>query len=135
MDELRRLADDGGGVADMIAAARHEAPGPAAMERMLGRLEALERGGPPTGVGIGIASGEAILGNVGSAHYMSHTIIGDAVNTAARLMQMARPGEALLARPVYEAAPDVFGAERVSSRGEIALRGKSEAIGVYSVRF
>ncbi|HKX39048.1 MAG TPA: response regulator [Burkholderiales bacterium] len=94
-----------------------------------------ERGGPPTGVGIGIASGEAILGNVGSAHYMSHTIIGDAVNTAARLMQMARPGEALLARPVYEAAPDVFGAERVSSRGEIALRGKSEAIGVYSVRF
>ena len=94
-----------------------------------------ERGGPPTGVGIGIASGEAILGNVGSAHYMSHTIIGDAVNTAARLMQMARPGEALLARPVYEAAPDAFGAERVSSRGEIALRGKSEAIGVYSVRF
>jgi class 3 adenylate cyclase len=49
-------------------------------------------------------------------------------------MQMARAGEALLARPVYEAAPDIFAPERVSARGEIALRGKSEAIGVYSVR-
>jgi class 3 adenylate cyclase len=88
------------------------------------------RGGPTTGVGIGIASGEAILGNVGSAHYMSHTIIGDAVNTAARLMQMAQPGEALLSRPVYEA---VRGTVSARSKGEVALRGRSGTIEVYSV--
>ncbi|HZM36139.1 MAG TPA: response regulator [Burkholderiales bacterium] len=92
------------------------------------------RGGPSTGVGIGIASGEAILGNVGSAHYMSHTIIGDAVNTAARLMQMARAGEVLIARPVYEAAPGIFPAERMAPRGGLALRGKSEATEVCSIR-
>jgi class 3 adenylate cyclase len=90
-------------------------------------------GGAPTGVGIGLASGEAILGNVGSPHYMSHTIIGDAVNTAARLMQMAAPGELLLSRAVYDAARGIFPADRVSPRGEIALRGKTEAIEVYSV--
>lgn len=91
-------------------------------------------GGAPTGLGIGIASGEAILGNVGSPHYMSHTIIGDAVNTAARLVQMAEPGEMLISRPVYQAAGAVFSSGRVRSRGEVSLRGKSEAIEVYSVR-
>lgn len=88
------------------------------------------RGGQSTGIGLGVASGEAILGNVGSAHYMSHTIIGDAVNTAARLMQMAQPGELLLARPVYEA---VRGMVSARSKGEVALRGRSGTIEVYSV--
>ena len=91
-------------------------------------------GGASTGVGIGVASGEAILGNVGSQHYMSHTIIGDAVNTAARLMQIAQPGELLISRPVYEAARAILPPGQVSSRGELALRGKAGAIEVYSVR-
>ena len=90
-------------------------------------------GGAPTGVGIGIASGEAILGNVGSPHYMSHTIIGDAVNTAARLMQMAQPGELLLARPVYEKVRGMLDGRGVRSKGEVALRGRSGTIEVYSV--
>ena len=91
------------------------------------------RGGAPTGVGIGIASGEAILGNIGSPHYMSHTIIGDAVNTAARLMQMAQPGELLLARPVYETVRGMLDGQRVRFKGEVALRGRSGTIEVYSV--
>jgi class 3 adenylate cyclase len=90
-------------------------------------------GGAPTGVGIGIASGEAILGNVGSPHYMSHTIIGDAVNTAARLMQMAQPGELLLARPVYDAVRGTLEGRRVRFKGDVALRGRSGTIEVYSV--
>ena len=90
-------------------------------------------GGAPTGVGIGIASGEAILGNIGSPHYMSHTIIGDAVNTAARLMQMAQPGELLLARPVYESVRAMLDGQRVRFKGEVALRGRSGTTEVYSV--
>lgn len=91
------------------------------------------RGGAPTGVGVGIASGEAILGNVGSPHYMSHTIIGDAVNTAARLMQMAQPSELLLARPVYESVRGTLDSQRVRFKGQVALRGRSGTIEVYSV--
>ena len=90
-------------------------------------------GGAPTGVGIGIASGEAILGNVGSPHYMSHTIIGDAVNTAARLMQMAQPGELLLSRPVYDVVRGTLEGQRVRFKGDVALRGRSGTIEVYSV--
>ncbi len=91
------------------------------------------RGGVATGVGIGIASGEAIIGNVGSPHHMSYTIIGDAVNTAARLMQMAKAGELLVSGPVFEAIRGMAPAGQVSSRGNIALRGKSEATAVYAI--
>jgi class 3 adenylate cyclase len=90
-------------------------------------------GGLPTGVGIGIASGEAIIGNIGSPHYMSYTIIGDAVNTAARLMQMARGGELLVSDVVYEAIRDLVPTGSVASRGKVPLRGKTEATPVYSI--
>jgi len=110
----------------------------AAQDMVAGFAPVLEswtaRGGAATGVGIGIASGEAILGNVGSPHYMSHTIIGDAVNTAARLMQMAQAGELLLSRPVYEMVRPLLAPLSVRSRGEVALRGRSGTVEVYSVR-
>ena len=92
------------------------------------------RGRMPTGVGIGIASGEAILGNIGSPHFMSHTIIGDAVNTAARLVHMARAGEVLIAGPVYQAIGALIPAGAAEPLGDIALRGKAEATAVFSVR-
>lgn len=90
-------------------------------------------GGLPTGVGIGVASGEAIIGNIGSPHHMSYTIIGDAVNTAARLMQMARGGELLVSGAVYDSIRDLVPAAAVTSRGKFPLRGKTEATPVYSI--
>ncbi|MBV8032473.1 MAG: response regulator [Betaproteobacteria bacterium] len=93
----------------------------------------VKRGGVSTGIGIGIASGEAIIGNVGSPHYMSYTIIGDAVNTAARLMQMAKAGELLMSGPVYDAVKSALPAG-AASRGNIALRGKAEATAVYALQ-
>jgi class 3 adenylate cyclase len=92
-----------------------------------------ERGGLPTGVGIGIASGEAIIGNIGSPHHMSYTIIGDAVNTAARLMQMARGGELLVSGNVYDAIAALIPAGAAISRGNVALRGKTELTAVHSI--
>jgi adenylate cyclase len=91
------------------------------------------RGGLATGVGIGIASGEAIIGNVGSPHHMSYTIIGDAVNTAARLMQMAHAGELLVSGPVYDSVRTLMPADRVETRGNVALRGKAEATAVFAI--
>ncbi len=46
-------------------------------------------------VAIGVNTGEPIVGNVGSDTRMEYTVIGDAVNTAARLEALARPGQIL----------------------------------------
>jgi class 3 adenylate cyclase len=91
-------------------------------------------GGAPTGLGIGIASGEAILGNVGSSHYMSHTIIGDAVNTAARLVQAAQAGEILVSGAVYESVRAMVPAGAAQAQRDMALRGKAGETSIYSIR-
>jgi class 3 adenylate cyclase len=92
------------------------------------------RHGISTGVGIGMCRGEAIIGNVGSPHFMSYTIIGDTVNTAARLMQMAQADEVLVSASLYESVQPLLPAQRVQSRGDVALRGKSGTLKVYSIR-
>jgi len=92
------------------------------------------RHGVSTGVGIGICRGEAIIGNVGSPHFMSYTVIGNTINTAARLMQMAQADEVLVSGALYEAIRGLVPPGSVHSRGEVALRGKSEAIAVYSIK-
>ena len=92
-----------------------------------------KRYGLVLGVGIGICAGEAILGNVGSEHYASYTIIGNPVNTAARLMQLAAAGEVLLCAPVYERVRSLLSGHAVETRGDVTLRGRSEPIQVYAV--
>jgi class 3 adenylate cyclase len=93
-----------------------------------------QRLGVDAGIGIGMCRGEAIIGNVGSPHYMSYTVIGDTVNTAARLMQIAKASELLISGAAYAAIRDLVPAGRVESRGEVALRGKSGATPVYSIK-
>jgi class 3 adenylate cyclase len=88
------------------------------------------QGGVPTGVGFGLAAGDAIIGNIGSPHYMHYTIIGDAVNVAARLVELAAPGELLVAGSALGGAGD--GAGRARPRGKLELRGRGEPVDVYS---
>ncbi|MDH3318412.1 MAG: response regulator [Betaproteobacteria bacterium] len=92
------------------------------------------RHGLDLGVGVGICTGEAIIGNVGSEHYANYTIIGNPVNTAARLMQMAAAGEVLVCGPVYERIRRLLSGYSVTERGDVALRGRSEPIAVFAVQ-
>jgi adenylate cyclase len=73
-------------------------------------------------LGIGVATGAAVVGNLGSTTRMEYTAIGDVVNTAARLESLARPGQTLLTDAVMKAAGDAF---EYQSLGEQMLRGKS----------
>lgn len=92
------------------------------------------RHGIATGVGIGMCRGEAIIGNVGSPHYMSYTVVGDPVNTAARLMAMAQADEVLVSGTLCDALHSLVSGSRVEPRGDVALRGKSEPVPVYAIR-
>ncbi|UCH48453.1 MAG: adenylate/guanylate cyclase domain-containing response regulator [Betaproteobacteria bacterium] len=85
------------------------------------------------GLGIGINEGDVVAGNVGSPDYMNYTVIGDAVNVAARLSQRARAGELLFSQHVkqtLDAAGEQSGAVQMEP---ISLRGRTESIEIYCV--
>lgn len=84
-------------------------------------------------LGAGISLGQVVAGNVGSPTYMSYTVIGDAVNIAARLMQTAAANEVLLSEPVLEAIPDRARALRPEALTPIRLKGKSTALPIYRI--
>jgi class 3 adenylate cyclase len=82
------------------------------------------------GLGVGLHTGEATVGNVGSERVMDYTVIGDTVNVAHRLQETARRGEILISEATCLAAGGAVRAERVDTR---QLPGRSEAVVVYSV--
>jgi class 3 adenylate cyclase len=88
-------------------------------------------GGRRLGLRVGLNTGEVVAGVQAS---LSYTVIGDTVNTAARLMQMAQSDEVLISGALYESIRPLLPAGRVRSRGEVALRGKSETLRVYSIK-
>ena len=89
--------------------------------------------GVEVGIGIGMNRGEVIVGNIGSQSYMSYTIIGDAVNVAARLTDLAGPGEILLTQRLCETArsPSLATSLINEQRLETALKGKTGTIRAY----
>ena len=53
------------------------------------------------GLGIGLNSGEAIVGNIGSEKVMDYTVVGDTVNIAKRLQEMAHGGQIVLSEETF----------------------------------
>ena len=80
--------------------------------------------------GIGISSGEVVVGNVGSPQHMDYTAIGDKVNTASRLQSIAKGEQILVSESIYEATKDTFEFKEV---GIVRLKGKKEAVKVFEV--
>ncbi len=75
------------------------------MQRLLGTLnhELAEAGLPTIGLGIGINTGPAIVGFIGSEARLDYTAIGDTVNTAARLEHLAAAGQILISEHTMQA--------------------------------
>ncbi|MBE0635478.1 adenylate/guanylate cyclase domain-containing protein [Candidatus Bipolaricaulota bacterium] len=80
------------------------------------------------GLGIGISVGRVIVGNVGTSDAMDYTVIGDAVNVAARLQGLARAGEILMSDRVHALLNDTHVVEH---SGLTQLKGRQEPIDIY----
>jgi PAS domain S-box-containing protein len=82
------------------------------------------------GIGIGVHSGEAVLGLVGTQERLEYTAIGDSVNTAKRLQENAAPGQILISAATYQRIPNSVKAHSIEP---IHAKGKSKLIEVLEV--
>jgi adenylate cyclase len=98
------------------------------------------RGEPALAIGIGLNYGPAVLGDVGSEHSFSFTVIGDIVNTASRLQALTRNLETplVVGDPLVCAVrtgPSDTAATLVSQlqdQGERALRGRAGTVRIWT---
>jgi class 3 adenylate cyclase len=82
----------------------------------------------PLAVGIGIVTGEAILGSIGSADRLDYTAIGSNVNLSSRLCERARAHEILMSDSAYQEVRDLVAAEAVEP---LDIKGFSEPIAAW----
>jgi class 3 adenylate cyclase/CHASE2 domain-containing sensor protein len=80
------------------------------------------RGLPPIGWGIGINTGPAVVGNMGSKDRLQYTALGDTVNTGARFCAAAPAFNVLIGWPTYEACKDYIAVDEMPG---LQLKGKS----------
>jgi len=80
--------------------------------------------------GVGIACGEAVVGNIGTAQLMNYTAIGHSVNLARRLQEGAKGGQILIDESTYQAVRHHV---RARSLETIEVKGFSAPVPVYEV--
>lgn len=96
----------------------------------LGNVAWKERYDIEISLAIGMHSGPAVVGNVGSDTRLAYTAIGDTVNLAARLESIARPNQILTSRSTATLLDDLF---ETHYAGERLMPGHEEPIEVYEV--
>ena len=96
----------------------------------LAMRDAAREVGTELGYGIGVHTGEAMVGNLGSEQYQNYTAIGDTVNVAARLQGQAQAGEVVCSAAALQGAGQGV---RTTPLGALELRGRRTPVEAYRV--
>ncbi|NDJ15748.1 CHASE2 domain-containing protein [Myxacorys almedinensis] len=99
-----------------------------AMETVNQRSQALSL--PTLEIGIGINTGEAVIGNIGSEELAKYTAIGSHVNLAARIESFTVGGQLLISQTTYDEVQSVV---QLSGQTQAFLKGVSQAVPLYDV--
>ena len=99
-----------------------------AMQRRFAETPARE--GQRASFGIGINTGQGVVGTIGAPQLMSYTVIGDVVNVAARLQGEARAGEVLITEDTFRLVADHVETEEL---GSIYVKGRLAPVTMYKV--
>jgi adenylate cyclase len=81
-------------------------------------------------LGVGIHSGEVIVGNIGSERVMDYTVIGDPVNVARRLQETAEGGQVLISGETKRQVDNA----QVEYLGEKLLHGRDAPVEVFALQ-
>lgn len=84
----------------------------------------------PIQIGIGINTGEAVFGALGSSKTMQYTVVGDMVNTASRLCSLARAGEIIVSEHTHKALDGKF---EMVELPPARVKGKAQELRVWNI--
>lgn len=88
------------------------------------------KGYPVFEVGVGLNTGDVVMGNVGSKNRMDYTVIGDTVNVAARLEQMAEGEVILVGEETYNRCHHLIA---MQPRGDIKVKNRGALVKCYQI--
>lgn len=88
------------------------------------------RGQPTLHLGIGLNSGEAVVGNIGSEKRMEYTVVGDMVNVAQRLQAQAGGGEILIGTSLF---PHVQHLVNIYDTVEMQVKGRQQPVRAHRI--
>ncbi len=104
------------------------------MLKMVDRLQDkwLKEGKPKIEIGIGINTGDAFVGNIGSEKRLEYTVIGDMVNIASRIESYNKTYRTnfLISASTYSFVSDIADVIKIS---EVTIRGKSKKMDIYEI--
>ncbi len=81
-------------------------------------------------MGIGINTGDAVIGKIGSDLYSDYTVVGDEVNLTSRIESHCLRGQILMSENTHERVKDIV---KVREPVYISVRGKSEPVALYEL--
>jgi adenylate cyclase len=88
------------------------------------------QGKEPFTVGMGINTGYVVMGNLGATSRMNYTVIGDDVNIAARLYNVALGGQIIVSESTYGEVKNFFTVRELES---VVVKGKSAPLRMFEV--